>query len=469
LPAIGHAAPRARILVVDDDPSTRELLGALLGFEGYEVIAAATPAQALDGLEQARFDVVLLDLHLPGVVGGELLTRIRGREGAPPVIVITGDGRVDSAVEAMRLGAADYITKPIRTAGLLVGLERVLPRGGRGVEPPQPRPEPVRPADHGFVGDSPGIRRVFALVGQVAPLGASVLITGETGTGKELVARAIHRLSPRADRTFLPVQCSALAPSLLESELFGHVKGSFTGAVANRRGVFEEAHGGTLFLDEIGTIPPDTQVKILRVLQERRVQRVGASSSVPVDFRLIGATNVDLGAEVEAGRFREDLYYRLNVFPIRIPPLRARREDIPLLAEAFRERFARENGSEPPAIPRATLAEMQAYGWPGNVRELENYVERGLILAPASAGEFPSIGPADQSARQLLARAADADWPLARLEREYVLEVLERVGGRRAKAVEVLGISRRTLYRKLRDWKESGQAPDAADVGRGAD
>ena len=447
----------ARLLVVDDDAPTRDLLASLLGFEGYDVTCVATGAEALEILSADTHDLALIDLHLPDIPGQELLAKARGLENAIQVIIMTGFASIDSAVEAMRLGAYDYITKPLRTEELLLSLERALEKSQLQREVASLRRQDRGDAGIGFVGSSGVVRKMFDLIEQVAPLNVTVLITGETGTGKELVARGIHRLSSRSARRFVPVQCSALSPTLLESELFGHVKGSFTGAVTHRRGLFEEAHGGTLMLDEISTIPPDTQVKILRVLQERTVQRVGASDTVPVDFRLIGATNVDLAAEVAAGRFREDLFYRLNVFPIRVPPLRERRDDIPLLAAAFRARFARENAVNPPEIPRQVLAAMSEYDWPGNVRELENYIERTMILSSGSeAMEFTPVGPAEHPERRLLARAGPERWALARLEREYVLDVLHRTKGHQGKAIRVLGISRRTLYRKLRRWQREG-------------
>jgi two-component system response regulator HydG len=287
----------------------------------------------------------------------------------------------------------------------------------------------------------------------VAPLNATVLITGETGTGKELVARAIHDLSSRRVKPFIPVQCSSLASSLLESELFGHVKGSFTGAIANRRGCFEEAHGGTLLLDEIGTVSLDTQVRLLRVLQERAIQRVGTQETVPVDFRLIGASNVDLMEEVAAGRFREDLFFRLDVFPIAVPPLRERRTDIPLLAATFLSRFSREHQVPVPALTSATLTRMMDYDWPGNVRELENHLERALILQ-AGRKQFVFEHPR-RSARGetlILEKARQQSWTLAKLNKEYTLSVLERTRGRQSEAAALLGISRRTLHRKLQEY-----------------
>ncbi len=446
--------PKARVLVVEDDASSLDLLSTVLRAEGYLVDGANHGEAALNILAERRHELALLDLQLPQLSGIDVLAKARSLELETQIIVMTGFASIDSAVEAMRLGAFDYVTKPLRTPELLLSLERALERARLHREVAALRRQAGDSAPRRFIGDTPPVRHMFDLIERVAPLNATVLVTGETGTGKELVARAIHDLSPRHAQPFVPMQCSALSPTLLESELFGHVKGSFTGATASRRGLFEEAHGGTLFLDEISTIGADTQVKILRVLQERSIQRVGSTDSVSTDFRLVGATNIDLAHEVAEGRFREDLFYRLNVYPIRVPPLRERRQDIPLLAAAFRARFARENGVEPPAITEETLVRMMEYDWPGNVRELENFVERALIVfagREAIQFELPAQ-TASRTDRQMLTQAQDEFWPLERLEREYTLRVLEHTRGRQSEAAGILGISRRTLYRKLRQY-----------------
>ena len=303
-----------------------------------------------------------------------------------------------------------------------------------------------------LIGQSAPMERLFELIERVAPLRATVLITGETGTGKELVARAIHDASPRARRPFVPVNCAALPESLLESELFGHVKGSFTGAVSSRRGLFEQAEGGTLFLDEISLISPHVQVALLRVIEERMIQRVGSSQLLPVDFRLVAATNRDLASETtNGGAFREDLYYRLNVFPIRVPPLRDRVADIPLLADHFRRRFMEDNGLDAPPFGATTLQRMASYEWPGNVRELEHFVERVVILSlGATEIRFHSPDTAGRGELRIVQRAADESWDLERLQREHILAVLEKTAGHQGRAADILGIDRRTLYRKLR-------------------
>jgi DNA-binding NtrC family response regulator len=288
------------------------------------------------------------------------------------------------------------------------------------------------------------------------------LITGETGTGKELVARAVHDLSPRSDKPFIAVNCSAIPSTLLEAELFGHMRGSFTGAVQSRKGLIEEAAGGTLFLDEISTLSEDVQVKLLRVLEDRRVQRVGSNAPVAVDFRLVAASNTDLAALVEAGRFREDLFFRLDVFPIVVPPLRERKDDIPLLAAHFMARFAEEHGMDAPRLSPLTVSRMMAYEWPGNVRELENYIERSVIMYPGSSA-FPFDLPrtASHDAATALGRAVEGEWTMDRLEREYLLASLDHHGWQQAAVAEILGVNRRTIYRKLKQYRAEGLLPAA--------
>jgi DNA-binding NtrC family response regulator len=454
---------RPRILVVEDEDMIRELLEQTLADEGFRVDVVATGEGALRRLEKALYDVVLLDLNLPGMHGLNVLSAAPATQTDAQFIVMTAFGTVDTAVEAMKLGAFDYINKPFRTEELLLTLRRAVDETALRREVAQLRTRVGAGARDRILGKTPPIQRVFDLIERVAPTRANVLVVGETGTGKELVARAVHDVSDRARKPFIPVNCSALPESLLESELFGHVKGAFTGAVQARRGLFEAAQGGTLFLDEISTISPAIQVKLLRVLQERRITPVGGSESVPVDFRLIAATNEELETLVESTSFREDLYYRLNVFPIRVPPLRERREDIPILANAFRLRFAEENGVPAPEILPETLSRMMAYNWPGNVRELENAIERALILHSGSRSlPFePSATGAAREERSLTHRASSEGWTLDRLEREYILEVLDAQGWHQGRASEILGINRRTLYRKLKLYREQGILPDS--------
>jgi DNA-binding NtrC family response regulator len=446
------AARKPAVLLAQSDDHLRALIPELLEKEGYQVSLAANGEEALRVMAGPLFDVILIELELPRLHGLTVLEAAATLQPNAQFIVLARAGSIATAVEAMKLGARDYLTAPFRTADVLVAV------AGARAEAQQRRvaaqlPQLLAESDPRarIIGRSPAMDRMFDMIGRVAPMRATVLITGETGTGKELVARAIHQLSPRARKPFIAVNCSALPETLLESELFGHVRGSFTGAIANKRGLFEEAAGGTLFLDEISTISAQTQVKLLRVLEEHAIQRVGSTQQIHVDFRLVTATNQDIAQLVQDGRFREDLFYRLNVFPVEVPALRERRTDIPLLANHFRFRIAEENQLEAPPFSAATIAHMSAYDWPGNVRELENFVERALIqfagrreirFEPPSARRRPEL--------QLVARGGDEDWNLDRLEREYILTVLEKTKGHRGRAAEALGIDRRTLYRKLR-------------------
>jgi two-component system, NtrC family, response regulator HydG len=445
---------RGRILIVEDEEIVRQLLTGLLREEGYAVDSVATGEDALKALDRELYDLVMLDLNLPGMHGMNVLAAAPALQTDAQFIVMTAFGSVDNAVEAMKLGAFDYINKPFRTEELLLTLDRALHDTALRREVAQLRRNAADGMRARIVGRSPAMERMFDLIERVAPTRATVLITGDTGTGKELVARAIHELSDRARKPFVPINCSALPETLLESELFGHTKGSFTWAIANKRGLFEEAAGGTLFLDEISTIPASIQVKLLRVLQERKLHRLGGSQPVAVDFRLIAATNLDLAEEVRAGRFREDLFYRLNVFPVRVPSLRERQSDVPLLANYFRLRFAQENRVEAPEISPDTMKRLMEYGWPGNVRELENFMERAVIMY-SGARSIPFEPPAadfERSEQHLVDMARQERWSMERLEREYIQDVLRQTGGHRGHAAEILGIDRRTLYRKLKQY-----------------
>ncbi|HET6762967.1 MAG TPA: sigma-54 dependent transcriptional regulator [Longimicrobiaceae bacterium] len=447
----------ARLLVVEDQAIVRDLVRQVLLEEGHAVDTVESGEEGLARMERELYDVVLLDLSLPGIGGMEVLAAARTLQTDAQFVMMTGHGSVASAVEALRLGAFDYLSKPVDVDELALVVQRALRETELRREVARLRGRSDDGARARIIGRSQPMQRLFELIERVAATRATVLVTGETGTGKELVARAVHDLSERARRPFVAVNCSALPETLLESELFGHVKGAFTGAVAARRGLFEEAAGGTLFLDEIATVSQAIQVKLLRVLQERRVQRVGGGAAVGVDFRLVAACNVALEDEVEAGRFREDLFYRLNVFPLRVPPLRERPSDIPLLAEHFRRRFARDNGMEPPPLAAESLARMMAYPWPGNVRELENFVERSAILH-AGAATLPFEAPRGTRAepeRDLMGRARRERWTLERVEQEHILQVLEDTAGNQVRAAEVLGVDRRTLHRKLKLYRES--------------
>ncbi len=453
---------RATLLVVENEAELRSSLSELLTEAGHEVIAVADGQAALDLLHARGVDVVLLNLDIPKVSGLNVLGALPSLLTDAKFIALTRFGTIASAVDAMKLGAYDYVQVPFDPDEVRHIVDRALGdlhvrrqlQSFRDSAPDRRMPK--------IVGKTPPMQRVFRLIERVAPTRASVLVTGETGTGKELVARAVHDLSPRSGKPFIAVNCSAIPSTLLEAELFGHVRGSFTGAVQSRKGLIEEAAGGTLFLDEISTLSEDVQVKLLRVLEDRRVQRVGSNAQVSVDFRLVAATNTDLRGRVESGDFREDLLFRLDVFPIDVPPLRERRDDIPLLASHFITRFAVEHDVEPPRISPHTLARMVAYDWPGNVRELENFIERSVIMYPGSEG-FPfdlprgSVGVAGAGA---LARAIEEEWTLERLEREYLLSTLERHRWQQAVAADILGINRRTIYRKLKRYREGGLLPD---------
>jgi two-component system NtrC family response regulator/two-component system response regulator HydG len=450
--------PAARILVTEDEDTVRNFIVLALERDGYAIETASSGTEAMRMLERGLFDVVLLDLNLPGMSGMEVLSAGRSLQTDAQFIMVTGESGADTAVEAMKLGAFDYVTKPVGLEGLAMTVSRALRDSELRREVVQLRQQVADRNRVQMIGKSPALQRVNDLLKRVAPTRATVLITGETGTGKELVARSLHELSDRSRGPFVAINCSALPETLLESELFGYVKGAFTGAVAPRRGLFEEASGGTLFLDEIATISPAIQVKLLRVLQERRIQRLGSSQTIPVDFRLVAAANVELAGQVESGVFREDLFYRLNIFPITVPPLRERKDDIPLLASHFRLRFAEENGLEPPEIRADTMERLLAHDWPGNVRELENFIERAVIMH-AGSKTMPFDAPGARRgdiAPDLATRAMRERWSLERLEREYILDVLRETRGHPIRASEILGIDRRTLYRKLKQYREEG-------------
>jgi DNA-binding NtrC family response regulator len=450
--------PRARILVADDEMVPRRLLEDLLTREGYEVVTAEDGEAALHLLQESHFDLLISDLQMPKLDGLALLRELQ-RAGAQTVcMLLTGHATVESAIEAMRSGAFDYLTKPFKSDSLRLQVQRALEYGKLQSENQQLRRQ-VRDKYKftNLVGDSEAMEKIYRIIGKVADSGATVLIQGESGTGKELLARAIHYNSSRADRPLVPINCGAIPRDLLESELFGHVKGSFTGATTSRAGRFEIADGGTLFLDEIGEMSPDLQVKILRVLQEQQFERVGGTKTLQVDVRIIAATNKDLEEEVAAGRFREDLFYRLNVVPITIPPLRERGSDIPLLITHFLERqnTLRDSHKQISDDARAIL---YRYPFPGNVRELENLIERLVIL-----GEGDVIG-VDDLPDKIRATGPTPTTPVAALppdgialkefldevEHRLVDQAMERADGVKSKAAKLLGLNRTTLVEKLR-------------------
>lgn len=460
---------KGRILIVDDEASARSALGEILSDEGYKVRTAADGFRALAAAREFAPDVVVTDLKMPGMDGLELLARLKELDAEVAVVLVTAFGAVSSAVEAMRGGAADYLTKPLNSDELLVVLERCLE--GVSLRRESKRMRELLAVKYSFdniVGQSPEMQTVFKAVRQVAPSRASVLILGESGTGKELIASAIHHNSEREGKPFVKLHCAALAESLLESELFGHERGAFTGADRRRLGRFEQADGGTLFLDEIGEISPATQVKLLRVLQEHEFERVGNNQPVKVDVRLVAATNRDLKSLVAAGKFREDLYYRLNVISLRLPPLRERQGDIQSLASHFLEKYGRLNGRDALRFDEATMRALSLYSFPGNVRELENVIERAVVLA-----DGPLILPRHLplEIQQLGGEVASAPRipgsTLADIERHAILETLAMVGGSTTRAAEILGISVRKIQYRLHDYAEApkGKAPMLRSVG----
>jgi two-component system, NtrC family, nitrogen regulation response regulator NtrX len=442
------------ILVVDDEPGVRSALSGVLRDEGYQVDAVESGEACLDRLVRTAYDVILLDVWLPGADGLATLERMRERKVDAPVIMISGHGSIESAVRAIKLGAFDFIEKPLSLEKTVLVVRNALRQRRLEAENRALRAHVDRRLE--MVGESYAMRQLREQVAMAAPTNGRVLIFGDNGTGKELVARTIHALSRRRTGPFVEVNCAAIPEELIESELFGHVKGAFTGAVGDRRGKFELADGGTIFLDEIADMSVKTQAKVLRVLQEQVVEPVGGTSGVRVDVRVLAATNKELPAEIRAGRFREDLYFRLNVIPIFVPPLRDRKDDIPLLAEFFMAGFAREYGRRTKALDRGAVAALQEYPWPGNVRELRNVIERLVIMVPGdsiSGGDLTFLeGPLAPEP------AAGADSPQAvtlqaarsRFEREFILRTLAAQSGNVSRTADVLGVERSNFYRKMR-------------------
>ena len=441
-----------RILVVDDEPSMREMLGIMLRKEGFEVLAAESRSQAATLLGQGPVEMIITDVKLPDGDGLEILRHVKAASPETVVIVMTAFGSHEMNVAAMRLGADAYLTKPFDVEELKLVARRVIDRRKLEEENLLLKAEfHSRHALGSIIGVSSSMAAVFGMIRSVAGTNSTVLITGESGTGKELVAKAIHTLSPRRDAPFVSINCGALTETLLESELFGHVRGAFTGAHASKRGLFEKADGGTLFLDEIGDMGLVLQGKLLRVLQDREIRAVGGTQSVRVDVRIIAATNRDLEAEIAAGRFREDLFYRLNVIPIHIPPLRERPDDVPALVEAFLRRHA--DGRRRFFAPEA-LERLLAHSWRGNARELENVIERALALSDAETlgpEDVPLPGgvtPEKPRGEDFLAGAAAHGMTLHALSERYTEQVLHSTGGNKVQAARILGIDRKTLYRR---------------------
>jgi DNA-binding NtrC family response regulator len=439
-----------KLLIVDDERNIREGLAEALQMDGHDVETAADGSEGWKRFQKGDIDLVITDLRMPGISGEELLRRICSETPGVPVIVLTGHGTVESAVDAMRIGAYDFLTKPVNLDRLSLLCKRALATRELILKHRRLEEElEQRKKFSAIIGTSAPMHKIFDTISRVAPAKASVLITGESGVGKELVANAIHELSPRRGKPLIKVHCAALAASILESELFGHEKGSFTGAVARRRGRFELANEGTLFLDEIGEIEQNIQIKLLRVLQEKKFERLGGEETIETDVRIVAATNKDLKAEIEKGNFREDLYFRLNVVNIHVPPLRERKDDIPLLITAFLKEFAVENGKQLEGIDDKARSCLYAYSWPGNVRELRNCIESAVVMTKGpliSEGDLPPT----------LRASNDEGWiripvgtSLAESEKIIIRDTLSSLKGNKSKTAEVLNIGRKTLHRKL--------------------
>jgi two-component system response regulator HydG len=444
-----------QVLLVDDDATLCDTLAIGLRDRGMFVRCVTAASDALDALDEGDFDVVVTDLQMRAMDGLKLCKRIQHKRPGIPVIVITAFGSMDSAVAAIRAGAYDFISKPVEEDALAIAVDRAASHQRLNEEVKRLRSE-VRPRDAALIGESTAMREVYDLMGRLADSEATVLVTGESGTGKEVVARSLHRNSARKNGPFVAVNCAAMPEALLESELFGHVRGAFTDAKEGHEGLFVQAKGGTLFLDEIGDMPPGLQPKLLRVLQERVVRPLGGRGEIPVDVRIVAATNRDLESAIEEKRFREDLYYRINVVQIKLPPLRSRGGDILPLADEFIRRYATAAGKAVRGFSIAVAEKLIAYSWPGNVRELQNTMERAVALTrleelcvddlPAKICEYRSthvIVAADDPAELV---------PLEEVERRYILRVLEAVAGNKTSAARILGVERKTLYRKLERW-----------------
>ena len=445
------ASKSPSILIVDDDPGFREFLRLFLEREGYRVSLARDGKEALSRLEEVNPDLILLDLRMPEMGGLEFLEHLRRQGNETPVIVITAYASLDSAVKAKKEGAYDYLPKPFRLEDLRRKLKEALKSS-----PPR---EEISGEFMGIIGRSPAMRRLFSLLPKIARAESNVLITGESGTGKELVARAIHRLSPRKDKPFVVVNCAGIPATLLESELFGYKAGAFTGAKCDKPGLFARAHGGTIFLDEIGDLPPDLQVKLLRVVEYKTFTPLGSSQEVQVDVRIISATNRDLEEEVREGRFREDLYFRLNVLSVHLPPLRERREDIPLLVQHFLEKYSQKMGKSGLGISDYALRALMEYDFPGNVRELENIIERsvalesGPLILPETLTLRPGRRKSEDFSVELPPEGLDLEAFLARVEKGLLRQALERTGGRKEEAARLLKLSPRSFRYRLQKYQ----------------
>jgi Nif-specific regulatory protein len=464
--------PQERILIVEDEPDLRQVFVELLMADGYDISTAADGEMAIQMLSENNYDLVLIDLYLPKADGFQVLAHLQRVTSSTSAIVMTGHGSIESAVEAMKKGASDYITKPVAADQLRIVVKKALDVRRLRQENQRLRHQlKTKYRFENLVGTSPAMQQVFQLIEKVADVESTVLILGESGTGKELVARAIHFNSHRAEKPLIPVNCGAIPESLLESELFGHERGAFTGAARTRIGRFEMANGGTIFLDEVGDMSPALQVKLLRVLQEQNFERVGGTKSIRVDVRIVAATNRNLEETIARGEFREDLYYRLSVIPLNLPPLRERKEDIPLLLQHFMDQFNRLRDRKLQGFAPNTLHTLVNYHWPGNVRELENLVDRLVVLKgqgiigpedlpekiratwtppPVPGVEVPS--PLAASAAEIREEGFNLDMAVREFERELILKALQKADGVKNKAAQLLGIKRTTLIEKLKRY-----------------
>ena len=446
-----------RILIVDDDVDGRNTIQTILQKEGYDSVVAESGTEAMDKLRSQDLDLLISDLRMPGMDGLQLLKAAKIVNPNIPIIIVTGSGSVETAVDAMKAGAYDYLLRPFKKSDILTLVQRALKLRALMIENLNLKQQLEAEREKRFVvGASAPMKRVLDMVEQVAPSSSTVLLLGETGTGKELVANAIHARSPRAGKPFIKVSCAALPESLLENELFGHEKGAYTGAISMQRGRFELADGGTIFLDEIGEMTPATQVKLLAVLQEGKFERIGGTKTIAADVRVLAATNRDLAKAVEERHFRQDLYYRLNVITIQVPPLRDRPEDIPILASYFVKKYAGANDKRIEGIARVAMDALMGYSWPGNVRELENAIERSVVLAKhmtLSVEDLPpnirgGAGPVERSDHITFRVGAS----MADIERQAILRTLERTKGDKKLAADLLKIGFRTLYRRLKEY-----------------
>jgi DNA-binding NtrC family response regulator len=445
------------VFVFDDDPDSLQSVSAALRRDGFDVHPFADPNEGLARLAEEGGDVVVTDLRMPGLTGLEVLRHVTKTHPGIPVVILTAYGTVEGAVEAVRAGASDFLLKPVEIPRLRAAVFRAAKERGMEREIERLREEAGRPAGvEGIVGASRAMEEVLRKIRLVAPTRMNVLITGESGTGKELVARAIHALSPRRERPFLPLNCAAIPETLLESELFGYEKGSFTGATAARPGKLESAEGGTLFLDEVGDVSPGIQAKLLRAIEQKEVLRVGGSQVLRVDVRILAATNQDLKSRVEEKAFREDLFYRLNVFNIVVPPLRDRREDIPRLCEHFLGRMGEENAAPPKRLSSAALKALLSFRWPGNVRQLRNALETATLISQGDAIEPEDLPPEVLQGALPPTSAEPIPLPASRtlpeIERDAVRDALAKTGGNKTRAAKLLGIGLRTLHRKVKEY-----------------